>query len=193
MSYADFDWIFDRLAVGGLVRTPAPLPFDAVLSMETYAPIDIGRLATSGQVEYAWRSILDGVTYEPHAAIVTRFDAAARQIHDWLHAGKRVLVHCYMGSSRAPTAVTWYLVRYEGYSWDEAVALLKSRRRVVDPNIRFEIALRIAAGEQIDEAWLAERLEEYCLQRHDGAELPQKVREIRADLAQQGSLVGAAW
>lgn len=191
MTYTDYDWITDRLAVGGLVTGESAPPFDAVLSLETYAPTRVGEMVRSGEIEYCWQSILDGVAAEPNDAIVARFDAAADQLHAWLSDGKRVLVHCYMGSSRAVTAATWYLVRYRGLSWDEAVAHVRACRAVADPNIRFEIPLRVASGEMLTEPWLGRRLSDYCRGRHDSSEIPTKIREIRDDLVRQGTLASA--
>lgn len=188
MEYTDYDWITDRIAVGGLVTGEGLPPFDAILSLETYAPVAVGSMVRTGQVEYRWQSILDGVAAEPNDAIVARFDAAADQVYAWLSAGKRVLVHCYMGSSRAVTAATWYLVRYGGLAWDDAVALVRARRVVADPNIRFEIPLRLASGETLTDTWLGERLATYCRGRHDPADVVTKVREIRQDLVRQGTL-----
>lgn len=186
MTYTDFNWITDRLAVGGLITAPSPLPFDAVLSMETYAPTAVRALALAANIDYQWCSILDGVSSESSEEIVRRFNTAANQLHTWFLGGKRALVHCYMGSSRAATTAIWYLVRYHRFSWEEAASLVKERRPVTDPNIRFEVPLRIAAGETISEEWLRRRLDEYCLARHGEADQAGKVREIQRDLAVQG-------
>jgi len=188
MTYDNYDWITRHLAVGGLVDTSEVPFFDAILSLETYSPLLVRGLAQSPDVEYRWYSIMDGVSAEPHEAIVQRFNAAVDQVADWIRAGRRVLVHCYLGSSRAGTTATWYLVRHHALSWEESVTWVRERRRVTDPNIRFEIPLRLAAGEVLDESWLQQRLTEYCLARHDRSELAQKMREILADLERQGTL-----
>lgn len=186
MPYDDFAWITPQVAVGGMIREPDALPFDAIASLETYAPLSVQPLTS--QVDYRWFSILDGVAHVPHDAIVRHFEGVARQIDEWVGEGKRVLVHCYMGSSRAVTAVIWYLMRYRGYTWDEAVAYIKPLRPVADPNIRFELPLRLASGESLPPGWLEERLREYCLARHNADELQDKVRELRHDLEKQGTL-----
>ncbi|MBV9280089.1 MAG: dual specificity protein phosphatase family protein [Chloroflexi bacterium] len=162
MAYTDFNWIIDRLAVGGFVRDSDDLPFDAILSMETHAPTLLRDLVRSGRVEYQWRSILDGRCDEENDEIVRRFDAAAAQMDAWLRGGRRVLVHCFAGVSRSVTAVIWYLMRYRGYSWEQALELIKANRPGAYPDVRFEIPLRLAAGEDLSEEWIEGRIEAYC-------------------------------
>lgn len=51
---------------------------------------------------------------------------------DWIHAqsekGERVFVHCAFGMERSPLTVVWYLIRYHGYSIDEAYRFVKVNR-----------------------------------------------------------------
>src|SRR5579872_3416077 len=102
MAYTDYHWISDRLAVGSFVYEPDDeFPFNAVLSLETWAPPALRELVRSAQVDYRWYSIIDGYSWEQHGDIVVRFDAAADQIHDWLSNGCTVLVHCTAGISRS--------------------------------------------------------------------------------------------
>src|SRR5919199_5943179 len=54
MPYTNYNWITDRLAIGGVVSDPEALPFDAILSLMTEAPAGMWELARSGNVEYAW-------------------------------------------------------------------------------------------------------------------------------------------
>jgi protein-tyrosine phosphatase len=159
--YKDYDWITDRLAVGGFVHeSHDELPFDAILSLETSAPAVLRDLVTSGRIDYQWRSIVDGICHESHGEVVRRFDEAAAQIDRWLTDDKRVLVHCYAGVSRSVTAVVWYFVRYHSLCWDEAMQLVRGRRQGADPAVAFEVALRLEAGEEISEKWIERRIEE---------------------------------
>jgi hypothetical protein len=57
-------------------------------------------------------------------------------------ANKKVLVHCYMGASRSASLVIYYLIKEKKMSFDEAFDLLKSKRIVVNPNIKFVQILR---------------------------------------------------
>jgi atypical dual specificity phosphatase len=188
MPYTDFHWITDQLAIGGIVAEPEDLPFDAILSLETHAPATLRDLVKSEHVDYQWRSIIDGVSHELNDDIVRRFDSAAGQIHEWLQSGKRVLVHCFAGVSRSVTAVIWYLMRYEGHAWDDALALVKRHRVRANPNIRFEIPLRLAFGERLSEAWIDERIRAYCQKMLTDFEVEVDPREIRETLERQGTL-----
>lgn len=58
-------------------------------------------------------------------------EITAEIIDGALGGGRAVLVHCGAGSERAPLAVAWYLHRRRGITLDEAYALLKSRRPIV--------------------------------------------------------------
>jgi hypothetical protein len=187
MPYTNFNWITDKLAIGGVVSEPEALPFDAILSLMTEAPAAVREIVRSGTVEYAWFSIVDGYSFEEHDEIVRRFDAAAAQIDRWLSTGKRVLVHCYAGVSRSVTAVIWYYMRYEGKTWDEAMAIIRASRTVARSNIRFEIPLRLAAGEDIHEDWLSERVRLYCERVYADENFTIGPDEIMSDLERQGT------
>ncbi len=189
MAYTDYNWVVDRLAIGGFVHaSEEDLPFDAILSMETHAPAVLRDMVQSGRVDYQWRSIIDGVCDEEHDEIVRRFDDAADQLHAWLHDGKRVLVHCFAGVSRSVTAVIWYLIRYEGCSWDEALELIRAGRPVANPNIRFEIPLRIAAGEDLTDEWIEQRIAAYCAHQKAEYNVDVDPAEIWDTLERQGTL-----
>lgn len=188
MQYTNFNWIDDRLAIGGLVSEPEDLPFDAILSMTPDAPTTVRDLVTGGDVEYRWFSIIDGYSHEEHDEIVNRFNLAVEQLDRWVREGKRVLVHCHAGISRSATAVCWYLVRYEGMSWDEANALARRGRPKVRPNIRFEIPLRMSLGETFTEEQVRTMAEAYCARIWEDEEVPVSPEEIMEDLERQGTL-----
>ena len=175
MPYTNYSWVTSHLAVGGLIDDPAELPFDAILSLETFAPVGLRELVTSGRVEYQWRSIPDYFSGEPHDVIVQRFDEAASIIHCWLRGERSVLVHCLSGVSRSVAAVVWYLMRYEWLSWDAALARVRASRSTAFPDSRLEAALRTAAGETWNDSWLEGRQE-------------GSVEALRADLTRQGTL-----
>ena len=188
MPYTDFNWITDRLAIGGFVTDSDDLPFDAVLSMEVHAPTAVRDLIHSRRVDYQWRPIIDGYCWEQHDAIVQRFDEAAAQLHDWLTADKRVLVHCFAGVSRSVTAVIWYLMRYEGKTWDEALGAIRADREIANPNVRFETALRVASGEAIGEDLIRERIEAWAAKLKATYDLEIDRQQVWEDLDRQGTL-----
>lgn len=188
--YTNYSWITDQLAVGGIVEQVDELPFDAILSLEVFAPLAIAALARSHRLEYAWEPIYDAVA-RPQDELVGQFDAAADRLDAWLRQGKRALVHCYAGVSRSVTAATWYLMRSQGLSWDQAFARVKATRRGAFPDLRFEIPLRLAAGEPRDGAWIAERVASFCRQ-HDAETGRQLDAEaLCADLRRYGIPVAA--
>jgi len=69
---------------------------------------------------------------------------------DWIKqqaaGGRAVLVHCAKGRGRSATLLAAYLMREEGYSFEDAAALLKSKRSLSKLQDRHREVL---------EAWLA--------------------------------------
>lgn len=49
----------------------------------------------------------------------------------------RILVHCYMGSSRSATIVSAYMIKKYGYTVDECIKILRSKRDIVNINTQF--------------------------------------------------------
>jgi hypothetical protein len=188
VAYTDYGWITDRLAVGGIVEGEGELPFDAVLSMATDAPATLRWLIAAGTQEYRWHCIHDGVSGEENDEIVRRFNAAAEQIHRWLSEGKRVLVHCHAGISRAATTATWYLVRYEGLSWDQALQRVRAGRPQANPTIHFEIPLRLAAGEDLTEEDVERLVDEHIRYTRETQGFELDRQEILNGLRSQGTL-----
>lgn len=58
-------------------------------------------------------------------------------IADAIRSGNRVLVHCAWGKSRSAAVILAYLMAYHRMSLDDSLALLKSKRSVVQPNSGF--------------------------------------------------------
>jgi len=54
-----------------------------------------------------------------------------------LQMGERVLVHCEEGCERAPLVVAWFLMTRRAMTLDDAYALLKSRRAIVEDRRRW--------------------------------------------------------
>ena len=76
-----------------------------------------------------------------HMPILARgiesLDSTAELIDRHLAEGHRVLVHCEEGCERAPLVVAWFLKTRRAMSLDEAYALLKSRRPIVEDRRRW--------------------------------------------------------
>jgi protein-tyrosine phosphatase len=64
-------------------------------------------------------------------------DETASLIERELALGRRVLVHCEEGCERAPLVVAWFLKTRRGKTLDEAYALLKRQRPIVEDRRRW--------------------------------------------------------
>lgn len=123
------DFIFSRLAIGNVRDAQAEPPVDAILNIsEFHYPTD-----------RIYRNLYfpDGVYIQPLALIgeCTGF------IHAQLRQGRSILVHCAEGISRSCVIGAAYL--YEcGMSLDEAIALIRAKRPIVNPAPSLLRALR---------------------------------------------------
>jgi protein-tyrosine phosphatase len=68
---------------------------------------------------------------------IVSLDSTADLIEAALGRGERVLVHCEEGCERAPLVVAWFLRTRRAMTLDEAYALLKSRRPMVQDRRRW--------------------------------------------------------
>ena len=64
-------------------------------------------------------------------------ERTADLIDDGLARGLRVLVHCEEGCERAPLVIAWFLKTRRAMTLDEAYALLKRRRPIVEDRRRW--------------------------------------------------------
>lgn len=78
------------------------------------------------------------------------FDSTADFIENALNSSEnnKVYVHCIRGISRSATLIASWLIKYRKLSTDDAIALLKSKRDVVDPNPGFIEQLRLFENKQ---------------------------------------------
>lgn len=72
----------------------------------------------------------------------TWFKAAFDKIDRCLNSNGRVLVHCHEGISRSVTLTTAYLMKREGWSFNEAIATVRRGRDKADPNLGFVMLLQ---------------------------------------------------
>jgi protein-tyrosine phosphatase len=113
------------LYLGGYVPEPPP---DAEAILNLCEAEDPYRAAA-----YRWEPIRDG---EPAPSLdwlreQVSFIGAQRE------AGKVVFVHCRNGVSRSGMVVTAYLMARHGWSRDEALTFIRSKRETVRPNPAF--------------------------------------------------------
>jgi protein-tyrosine phosphatase len=113
---------------------------------EIIANLFVGDLQDAQRFEGVVISVLPDVPDgEPAHAIhmpflargVESLDRTADLIEGALGRGERVLVHCEEGCERAPLVVAWFLRTRRAMTLDEAYALLKSRRPMVEDRRRW--------------------------------------------------------
>lgn len=73
----------------------------------------------------------------PYAPINAHFDPVADKIHEHVHRGGRVMIHCLVGVSRSTSLLLAYLMKHRGMSLKTAFDLVSSKRSVVRPNPGF--------------------------------------------------------
>jgi protein-tyrosine phosphatase len=113
---------------------------------ETIPGLFVGDLQDAQKFDGTIVSVLPDVPEnEPPQAIhmpflaegVASLDKTAALIDQELVLGNRVLIHCEEGCERAPLVVAWFLKTKRGMTIDEAYALLKSRRPIVEDRRRW--------------------------------------------------------
>ena len=72
-----------------------------------------------------------------------------RFVHARLCGGGAVLVHCAQGKSRSSTAVVAYLMVVMDVGVAEALAFVKERRKMAEPNVRFMAKLKEFEGSEL--------------------------------------------
>lgn len=78
----------------------------------------------------------------PGEDIMKEFDRLLPEIHKTILRGKGVLIHCIAGASRSATIAGAYLMKYHGMTAVEAVAHMKKKRDVVNPNVGYIAQLK---------------------------------------------------
>lgn len=69
--------------------------------------------------------------------IVVRLDECCGFIEKNVSNGRNALVHCAAGVSRSASIAIAYVMRRYDMSFDDAYALVKSKRPRIDPNLNF--------------------------------------------------------
>ena len=67
---------------------------------------------------------------------------AAEAIHIARSNNEKVLVHCHAGKSRSASTIIYYLMKYEGKTFDEAFTYVKYCRPSINPNSGFIFQLK---------------------------------------------------
>lgn len=80
----------------------------------------------------------------PFVDLLSYMDSAVKWIDHALrsHPEAKVLVHCFKGASRSSAIVCAYLMKVKRYPLKDALALLKSKRPIAEPNFGFVMQLQ---------------------------------------------------
>ena len=78
----------------------------------------------------------------PNIKISKYFDETNDFIHKAKLSGGKILVHCYYGSSRSASFIIAYMIKYLGYTTEDAIYYIKDKRAKVDPNTGFLFQLK---------------------------------------------------
>jgi Predicted protein-tyrosine phosphatase len=100
----------------------------------------------------------------PITMISHYFAEALKFIDEALAAGKTVLVHCLGGKSRSVSVVIAYLMFSQKKSFEDAYILVKTARRVANPNPGFISQLK--AFEKVLDIYFTQR-KDAMLKEHD--------------------------
>tara|TARA_B100000073_G_C23739461_1_gene573274 strand:- start:3038 stop:3445 length:408 start_codon:yes stop_codon:yes gene_type:complete len=88
--------------------------------------ISIGSISKNKSVESFHINLRDDKTLN----IDKELNLITSLIHYQLYKNKKILIHCKSGVNRAPSFVLSYLCKYSGFSIDEAIEHILSRRKI---------------------------------------------------------------
>ena len=127
----DMTWITDRIALGGGIWNADNMAEVArrgithIVDMQV--EFDDTPLAAPHDIAVLWNRTDDDFQPKPPELFQRAVEFAVPALDD----GGKVYVHCAAGVHRAPM-VTLCLLRVLGYSLEDAITLIESRRPVVD-------------------------------------------------------------
>lgn len=75
--------------------------------------------------------------------IILSLDAITTKIHNELKEGNKVLVHCIAGISRSASVIIAYLIKYHKMTFYKAFNHVKSKRKIIQPNVGFINQLKL--------------------------------------------------
>lgn len=153
-----FQPIDDQLWMGGAPTYDRDYDFivehsiNAVVDVRAERQDDLEHFERNG-IDFIKLEVLDVMVPPPEA-----LDAGTEFMDRHIQSGDTVLVHCAKGRGRSATMVAAYLMRYRGYDYDQARALLVERRPLVNLQGRHQRALDSwikqyqgkASGEPVD-------------------------------------------
>ena len=75
------------------------------------------------EVGYLWLPVVDG--YSPS---ILQLQIGTAAMNAAVKAGKNVYVHCKNGHARSPSLVAAYLIKFQGYTFENALDEIKKKR-----------------------------------------------------------------
>jgi len=146
--------ILDWLYLGGLrnannhkeltTRTNIKYILNVAYEVQNYFP---------DQFQYLKLDLDDTADFD----ISGHFDRAVSFIEEAKLSASNVLVHCQQGISRSASMVIAYLIAKENMSLKDALALVKNKRQIVNPNVgfmshlvQFEFKIRNAISVEVE-------------------------------------------
>ena len=146
MGHVWFSQITPRLWLGGAPTYKRD--YEAILNFGITAVLNV-RAERADETAFYDQHGITHVQYKVPDVTVpdgTTLSAAADWIKAQVEDDRTVLVHCAKGRGRSATLLAGYLMREEGKTFEEANALLKSKRSLTKLESRHRLAL---------ESWLA--------------------------------------
>ena len=75
-------------------------------------------------------------------SLIPYFDTITNLIQEKINEGQKVLIHCKMGVSRAPSLIIAYLIKKKGMKYKEAFEFLYSINPKIAPNLGYLMQLQ---------------------------------------------------
>lgn len=129
----NFDWISNRLAVGGSFPTGAAGRLAAEHGVQAVVDMREEACDDAAELEAAGLAFLHLPTPDLCAVSASMLDAGANWVRERLARGERVLIHCEHGIGRSATLALCVLAA-EGVEPLAALKLAKVRREKVSPS-----------------------------------------------------------
>jgi protein-tyrosine phosphatase len=65
---------------------------------------------------------------------------------------KNILIHCFMGKSRSASIIIYYIMKKYNKTFEEALIEIKSKRGIVNPNLKFRDTLKYSKDKNSGES-----------------------------------------
>lgn len=72
-----------------------------------------------------------------NSSIYKFFDPFITFVENILNNNGKIMIHCYMGSSRSAILVVLYLVKYKSYTMDDSIRFITDKRNRVNINVTY--------------------------------------------------------